>query len=146
MLAVNYDTLRAQIYEIKIKSSGFLGPAPLTQHVMQAAGYEQLVATSRPAMAVESFVVAVSAVTGEYRIHPLDRGAHASEILARLEERQWNTAPGDEMPDPSIPDEAYVERGRKSNKKLVNLLCERYCGFRQCEFNHVGEEEALADE
>jgi hypothetical protein len=126
-----------RIYEIK--SMPFLGPAPQTKHVMQLAGYELMVRATEPHPDVNAFVIEVSAVTGEYRSHKIDRAAHAYEVLARLIERQWNTAPGDELPDPSIPDEMFVERGRKPNKRLVNLLCEKYCGYRACPENHVGE-------
>jgi CRISPR/Cas system-associated exonuclease Cas4 (RecB family) len=144
LCAVNDDIGEAVVVEIK--SMPFLGPAALTKHVIQAAGYELMVALALPDYSVRSYVVEVSAVTGEHRLHRFDTATHAAEVLHRLEEREWVTAPGDEMPEPSIPDEQFVERGRKPNKKLVNLLCEKYCGFRMCPDNHVGEEAALADE
>jgi hypothetical protein len=144
LFAWNVVTRQARVYEIK--SMPFLGPAPRTKDVFQAATYELMVETAQPQLDIETYIIDVSAVTGEFRSNKLDRGAHRAEVIARLEERQWNTAPQDELPDPSIPDEMFVERGRKPNKRLVNLLCEKYCGYIMCPENHVGEEAALVDE
>jgi CRISPR/Cas system-associated exonuclease Cas4 (RecB family) len=143
LFAVHVRDRRIEVHEIK--SMPFLGPAPKTTHVVQASGYELIARAAHPDFDVQAFVTEVSAVTGQYVIHPIEPRSHEVLVLDRLHERMWTTARGDDMPEAAIPEEQFAERGRKPHKVLVNLLCERYCGYRMCADNHVGEVDELVD-
>lgn len=131
---------------IEIKSLPFLtGDAPQARYASQAVAYTLPITALGDLEDVFVFVVEISAVTGESRVHhvPLDI---AGEMHHRLSYRAAVTAPGDTpLPEGEVPPEYFAERGRGKDKRLVNLLCESYCGYTQCVLNATRDAETTAE-